>query len=176
MSHTQLEHSQHSTKEKRYPVCLLVHDIDLGVNIGSLFRIADAFALEKIYLSGSSAVPPNRKINKTSRSTQKYVPFSYIENPLSIVDELKSSGYTAVSLEITSASINIRDLDISVNKKICLILGAENTGVCQNLINASDEVVHIPMLGENSSMNVAMACSIAAYEIVNKYQEIDPRK
>lgn len=170
MKNIQLDHSQHSVQMKRYPICLLAHDINLAVNIGSLFRLADAFALEKIYLSGNSAVQPNRKINKTSRSTHKIVPFSYAQEPLSIVKELKSDGYKIISLEITSASVDIRTFTTSLYDKICLILGDENRGVCQELIDASDHVVHIPMLGENSSMNVASACAIAVYELVNQYQ------
>ena len=139
------------------------------MNIGSLFRIADALGVEKIYLSGTSLVPPNSKIKKTSRSTEKRVPFSYEEDPLYLINRLKSAGYKIISLEITSASTDIRALSISANQKICLILGSENTGVCQKLLDVSDKTVHIPMLGQNSSMNVATACSIATFEIIGKY-------
>lgn len=139
------------------------------MNVGSLFRIADAFGLERIYLSGSSPVPPNSKIKKTSRSTEKYVPFSYEEDPVGLVKKLKSVGYTVISLEITSTSIDIRQLSISPDEKICLILGSENAGVNSELLNVSDKTVHIPMLGRNSSMNVAAACSIATFEIIRKF-------
>jgi len=138
------------------------------MNVGSLFRIADALGIEKIYLSGTSMVPPNRKIKKTSRSTEKYVSYAYEKNPVRIIDSLKASGYTIVSLEITSVSIDIKNLAISKNEKICLVLGSENTGVNQTLLDLSDITFHIPMLGENSSMNVAMACSIAAFEIIRQ--------
>lgn len=169
MKNIQLEHRHHHARVKKYPVCFLAYDIDVPMNIGSLFRIADAFGIEKIYLSGSSPVPPNSKIKKTSRSTEKYVPFSYEESPLDIVKRLKSEGYTMISLEITSSSIDIRELSISNNEKVCLILGSENSGVCQELLYASDKTIHIPMLGQNSSMNVATACSIATFEIIRKF-------
>lgn len=169
MENIQLDHSQHHAGLTKSPVCFLAHDIDVPLNIGSLFRIADALGIERIYLSGTSPVPPNTKIRKTSRSTEKYVPFSYEQNPLSIVSRLKTLGYQIISLEITSSSIDIRDLTISAKDKICLILGSENTGIGQELLNASDQTVHIPMLGQNSSMNVAMACSIATFEIIRSY-------
>lgn len=117
------------------------------MNIASLFRIADAFGVEKVYLSGSSPTPPNSKIRKTSRATEQYVPFFHERDPLSLIHKLKSSGYTIISLEITSASIDIRQLSVSDCKKICLILGSEKKGVTQELLDASDHTVHIPMQG-----------------------------
>ena len=175
MKNIQLDHSHHHAKAKKYPVCFLAHDIDVPMNIGSLFRIADALGIEKIYLSGSSPVPPNNKIKKTSRSTEKYVPFSYEESSLDIVKRLKSEGYTMISLEITSSSIDVRELSISNNEKVCLILGSENSGVCQELLYASDKTIHIPMLGQNSSMNVATACSIATFEIIDTHRRTQTR-
>ena len=169
MSNEQSNHSQHRASGIKYPVCLLVHDMSVPMNVGSLFRIADAFALEKLYLTGNSAVPPNAKIKKTARSTEKYVPYVYANNPLEIIGQLKEKGYTIISLEITSASTDIRNLAPANNDKLCLIVGSENKGVCPELLNVSDKTVHIPMLGQNSSMNVATACAIAAYEIVGKY-------
>lgn len=139
------------------------------MNVGSLFRIADAFGIEKIYLSGASPSPPNSKIRKTSRATEKYVPFSYEDNALDLVRRLKRREYKIISLEITSLSTDIRDLSLSEKEKVCLILGSENSGVSQPLLDASDEIVHIPMVGVNSSMNVATACSIATFEIVKRF-------
>ena len=171
MKNIQLNHSHHHAKENIYPVCFLAHDFDVPMNIGSLFRIADALGIEKIYLSGTSLVPPNSKLRKTSRATEKYVPFSYKNPPLDIIEKLKSEGYTIISLEITSSSIDVSELTLNGTEKICLILGSEKSGVSQELLNESDFTIHIPMLGENSSMNVATACSIAAYEITRRYKK-----
>lgn len=171
MENIQLDHSYHLAKNKKYPVCFLAHDIDVPMNVGSLFRIADALGIEEIYLSGSSLVPPNAKIRKTSRATEKFVPFSYEKNPIDIISKLKSEGYTIISLEITTSSIDISELSLNGTEKICLILGSERFGVNQELLNASDFTVHIPMMGQNSSMNVATACSIAAYEIIRRIKK-----
>jgi len=171
MENIQLNHTHHKPSGAKYPVCLLVHDFDVPMNIGSLFRIADAFGLEKIYLTGSSLVPPNNKIKKTSRSTEKHVAYSYENDPVHVIEKLKSEGYTIISLEITSTSIDITELKISQNEKICLVAGAESKGVSQELLDASDKTVHIPMLGINSSMNVATACAVATFEIIRRYEK-----
>jgi tRNA G18 (ribose-2'-O)-methylase SpoU len=168
MENVQLNHADHKATTKKYPVCFLAHNIDVPMNIGSFFRIADALGVEKIYLTGSSVIPPNPKIKKTSRSAEKYVPFEYDKNPLLIISNLKTLGYKIIGLEITSASINITDFYLKGNEKICLILGSENAGVSQKLLDVSDATVHIPMLGNNSSMNVANACSIATYELTRR--------
>ncbi len=168
MGNIQLDHNQHTTNNIKYPLSILAHDIAKPWNVGSIFRIADAFGIEKIYLSGSSPVPPNDKIRKTSRATDTKVPYNYEDNPIDLVVRLKSEGYTILSLEITSSSIDIGKLSISKNEKILLILGSEKSGGSQDLLNISDKTVHIPMAGINSSMNVAVACGIACWEIIRE--------
>jgi len=168
MENIQLDHSAHKASAKKYSISLLVHDMIVPMNMGSLFRIADALGVEKIYLTGDSLTPPNSKINKTSRSTEKYVPFVYEKDPVSVLQRLKRSGYKILSLEITTTSMPIEKFDAYPDDKICLILGSESSGVSQQLLNESDACVHIPMLGYNSSMNVATACAIAVYELTRK--------
>ncbi len=117
MENIQLNHDHHCVAYKKYPLCFLAHDFDVPMNIGSLFRIADAPGIEKIYLSGTSLKPPNSKIRKTSRDTEKYVPFSYEKNPLYVIKKLKSEGYTIISLEIISSSIDIGCSSFATTKK-----------------------------------------------------------
>jgi len=167
----QLDHNSHKAKMQTHFFCLLAHNISSPENIGSLFRIADALGLEKIYLSGNSPIPPNPKIKKTSRSTEKYVPFEYLRDAFGIVSGLKKEGYIIISLEITSSSIDIRKIKIKSDEKICLILGSENEGINQDLLDISDHTVHIPMHGQNSSMNVATACAIACWEMMKGIQK-----
>ena len=155
MKNIQLDHSAHKPTPQKHPICYLAHDIDVPMNIGSFFRIADSLGVEKIFLTGKSITPPNQKITKTSRSTEKYVPYEYESDPMVVIKKLKESGYKIVSLEITSISTDIRKFSSPSEEKICLILGSENSGVSQELLDASDISIHIPMLGHNSSMNVA---------------------
>ena len=170
MRNVQLDHSAHKATSQKYPICFLAHDIDVPMNIGSFFRIADALGVEKIYLTGNSSTPPNPKIKKTSRAVEKYVAYSYEPDPLVVLKKLKDFGYKIVSLEITSASIDIEEFRVNRNEKICLILGSENKGICQELLDSSDAALHITMIGNNSSMNVANACAIAAYELTRNFK------
>lgn len=165
MQNVQLDHSAHRPTGRKYPLCYLAHDIDVPMNVGSFFRIADALGVEKIFLTGTSVVPPNAKLRKTSRATEKYVDYEYQDDPLLVIERLKGLGYRIISLEITSGSVDLRAFPVRTDDRICLILGSEKTGVSQALLDASDAAIHIPMLGHNSSMNVANACSIATYEL-----------
>jgi len=168
MKNTQLTHKDHRPGNKLFPICFLANDIDTPMNVGSLFRIADALGVEKIILSGESPLPPNSKLTKTSRSSEKHVDYEYIKDPLDAISALKGQAYKIVSLEITNTSVDLRAFNATENDKICLVLGAENQGVNEALLAASEETIHIPMRGQNSSMNVATACAIATYEITRK--------
>ncbi|GAB1265459.1 TrmH family RNA methyltransferase [Aurantivibrio infirmus] len=172
MDHIQKNHEQHKPTKNLSPLVFLAHDFTTPENVGSLFRIADALGIEKIYLSGSSPCPPNKKIKKTSRSSEKYVAYSYHQDPLAIIEELKNQAYQIVCLEITDKSIDVAELEVNSSSKVCLVLGSEKNGISKPLLDMSDSVVHIPMLGANSSMNVANACSIASYVILQKYKAL----
>jgi len=163
----QLDHSSHRGAGP-LPLRLLAHDMDDALNVGALFRIADALGVAHVHLSGTSPVPPDAKIRKTSRSAERHVAWSYEADPLATVAALKAQGWRIVSLELSTQSVDLRDLGVATDDRICLVVGAENTGVCQALLDLSDATVHIPMRGHNSSMNVANACAIATYEIARR--------
>lgn len=165
MQNIQLDHSQHRPAHNTFSLCYLAHDLDVPMNVGSLFRIADALGVDRIFLTGRSPVPPNSKLRKTSRATEKHVPFSHAADPLPILLDLKACGHRIIGLELSSASIDIRELEVHTSDRICLVLGSENSGVSQALLDLCEQTVHIPMLGQHSSMNVATACAIATFEI-----------
>jgi tRNA G18 (ribose-2'-O)-methylase SpoU len=164
----QLEHAAHRASDRPLALRLLAHDVDIALNIGVLFRIADALGVAHLHLSGSSPVPPDAKIRKAARSADKFVAHSYAADPLAVVGALKADGWRIVSLELTTRSVDVRELAIAPDDRICLIVGAEKAGVCQALLDASEATVHIPMRGRNSSMNVANACAIAVWEIAGR--------
>jgi tRNA G18 (ribose-2'-O)-methylase SpoU len=170
LDNTQLTHADHKPSSKKFPLSIIANDIINPVNVGSLFRLCDALGIEKIYLCGDTPAPPNTKINKTSRSTEKYVDYESGLNAEILVAQLKASGSFIISLEITSSSLAISSDEfakkISNKTPVCLILGAENAGVSESLLSLSDITMHIPMHGNNSSMNVISAASIASFEII----------
>ena len=161
----QLTHQQHQPAPVSGALSLLAHDLHSPENIGSLFRLADAFAVNHLYLSGCSPHPPNKKIRKVSRHTDKFVPYSYHAELDTLLDKLKQQNFFLLCLEQTRSSTELTSLQDVFTKPLCLIVGTEKQGVCQKLINAADACTHIPMHGHNSSMNVATATAIALYAL-----------
>ena len=163
----QLDHSSHRGTGT-LPLRLLAHDVEIALNVGALFRLADALGVEHLHLTGTSPLPPDPKIRRSSRSAERHVAWSSAADPLAVVATLRSQGWRIVSLELSSGSIPLHALSLAPGERVCLVVGAENAGVCQALLDASDLTVHIPMRGHNSSMNVANACAIATYEIARQ--------
>jgi len=161
----QLQHREHQRLPMKFPLVVLLDDFTVPMNVGSIFRLCDALGVEKLFLTGTTPVPPNRKIAKTSRSTHEYVSYEYHANPLDVVTSLKHSGYTILGLESTTTSVDLRALNYAALNPICLVVGSEVCGVKRALLDCCDYTVHIPMLGNNSSLNVATACAIALFEI-----------
>ena len=164
----QLDHSAHRADAARLPLRIVAHNLVSPENVGGLFRLADALAVEKLYLCGETPCPPNRRIHKVSRATVNAVAWQKVEQPVALLQQLRQAGYRIISLELTTASVDLAELGLQANDKVCLIVGAEKHGVAQELLDASDCCAHIPMRGRNSSMNVAMACAIATYEITQQ--------
>lgn len=168
MPQRQLEHEDHQGKTNRFPLVLLADNLDSATNVGSLFRLADAMGIAKLWLTGSTPCPPNKKLAKSARSTARHVAYEYAESAIAVIEKLKTEGYGIIALELTDQSVDLATMNFHSDEKLCLILGAEKYGVSQDLLNITDHCIHIPMLGHNSSMNVAMAAAIAMYEITRQ--------
>ncbi|WP_434035824.1 TrmH family RNA methyltransferase [Formosa sp. 4Alg 33] len=163
----QLNHYNTQFSKKTFPITLVCDNVTNAPNIGSLFRTADAFGVEKLMLCGSY-IPLGRKMTKTSRATEKVVPFELQDDVHAVISKLKFEGYQIIALEITDTSIPLREANFSTSQPIALLIGDENFGVSEALLKASDMVVHIDMFGQNSSMNVVQATSIVLYELTKQ--------
>lgn len=163
-ANVQLDHASHRGAGT-LPLRLLAHDVDLALNVGALFRIADALGVEHLHLTGTSPRPPDPKIRRSARSAERHVAWSHAADPLAVVAQLKAQGWRVVALELSTRSVALHEFALAAGDRVCLVLGTENAGVSQPLLDAADATVHIPMRGHNSSMNVANACAIAVYEI-----------
>lgn len=142
---------------------LLAHNIRSLWNVGAFFRTCDGLGVEHLYLTGYTGHPPRKEISKTAIGAEHVIPWEHSRDPLPIIEQLKKDGWQIVSLEITPKAI---DLEAFVpDKKVCLIVGHELTGVPELLLKLSDAVVQIPMRGEKESMNVAVAAGIALYRL-----------
>ena len=173
----QLNHTQASIQVKshtqKFPISILANDINIAGNVGSLFRIADALGVEKLYLTGTTATPPKYKIRKAARSSDKHIDYEYSESAAELIGTLKSSNTHIICLEITESSVDIRNFTPATSdteSKLCLVIGSENEGISEELLSLADQTVHIPMYGENSSMNVATSCAIAIHELIQHLQ------
>lgn len=165
-SKQQLKHAEIRSEDSTFPLSIVANDIEIAGNVGSLFRVADALGVEKLYLTGTTQTPPKYKIRKAARSADNHIPYSYNESATQVLEQLKDKGYTIIALEITKRSENIRDFKLSKKEKSCLIIGSENQGIAEELLAMSDHHVHIPMYGKNSSMNVITSCAIAVHELI----------
>ena len=164
----QLTHEENQFERKTFPITLVCDHIYFQQNIGSLFRISEAFGIENIIFLGKDIPLIPRKINKTSRSTHLHIPYSVIEETDYLIDFLVKKNFEIISLEITNSSKPLNEVILSKDKKIALIVGNEINGVSESLLNISNQVVHINMFGKNSSMNVSQATSICLYELTSQ--------
>jgi len=164
----QLDHDEVGFTKEKFPIILITDRISSPANLGSLLRLADAFHIEKIMVLDSIIDFNSNRLKRTARSTEKTVSIEFYEGLEEILKEIEPKNYQWVSLEITETSFPIADLDIDPTKKIALVVGEERSGVSQELLSMSDHSVHIPMFGNNSSMNVAQATGIGLYEITKK--------
>lgn len=162
----QLTHYNTNFKKQIFPITLICNNVTNAPNIGSLFRICDAFGVEKLILCGNVSL--GRKITKTSRATEKVVDFEICDSALNSIETLKNTGYQIISLEITASSKPVHSFRFTKEKPIALIIGDENFGVSDAILKNSDAIIHIDMFGQNSSMNVVQATNIALYEMTKQ--------
>jgi len=162
----QLSHDDCYSEDTTFPLSILANNIEIAGNVGSLFRVADALGVEKLYLTGTTKTPPKYKIRKAARSADKHIPYTYEASAETIIQQLRHKGYTIVALEITDNSENIRHFKLNKKQKTCLIIGSENLGISADLLALADHHIHIPMYGKNSSMNVITSCAIAVHELI----------
>ena len=165
----QLTHEENQFERKTFPITLVCDHIYFQQNIGSLFRISEAFGVENIIFLGKDIPLTPRKINKTSRNTHKIVPYEIIPDKKQLI-ELLQENYHTIAVEITKNSIPIENLILNqpLEKPVALIIGNEISGVSEELLSTVNQSVHINMYGQNSSMNVVQALTIGLFAITQK--------
>jgi len=152
-------------QQKKFPLVVLLDNIRSMHNVGSLFRTCDAFNVEKLYLCGITAKPPHKEISKTALGSTESVDWSYVEDGLIVVQELKKQGYKVYAIEQTDRSLPLNQLQQKPNEKTAIILGNEVFGVDDKLLKHCTGALEIPQYGTKHSLNVAVAGSIAIWEI-----------
>ena len=153
---------------KKTPLIIILDNIRSLNNIGSIFRTSDAFLIEKIYLCGITATPPNRKITKTAIGSTETVEWEYINDINNLIENLISQEVKIWSVEQAVKSSKLKDLkSIDADKKHALIFGNEIDGVCQEVINKSHGVIEISQYGTKHSLNISVAAGIVIWKFYN---------
>ncbi|MEM6772223.1 MAG: RNA methyltransferase [Bacteroidota bacterium] len=149
----------------KLPVCLVLDDIRSANNVGSVFRTADGFALQHVYLCGITATPPHRDILKTALGATESVSWSHHESCVELVAQLRAEGYQVQALEQTLSSIRLRDFEPEVGQPLAVVIGNEVKGVQQAVIDQCHGTIEIEQFGTKHSLNVAVATGMVVFAL-----------
>ena len=153
------------------PIIIVLDDIRSLNNIGSVFRTSDAFLIEKIYLCGITATPPNKEIHKTALGATETVAWEYQENVLEVIEKLKKENICVYAIEQVENSIFLNNFKVEINKKYALIFGNEVFGVNQEAIKLCNGTIEIPQLGTKHSLNIAVSAGIVVWDLFCKLND-----
>lgn len=154
---------------EKTPIIVVLDNIRSLNNIGSVFRTADSFLLENIYLCGITATPPHRDIQKTALGATESMNWNYFQTTLEAVKKLKENGYKIASIEQAENSIMLNDFSVNKDEKLAIIFGNEVKGVEQEIIDDSDVVIEIPQYGTKHSLNISVSAGIVIWELQKQF-------
>ncbi|MCR4034028.1 MULTISPECIES: RNA methyltransferase [Flavobacterium] len=155
-------------KSEKTPLILVLDDIRSLHNIGSVFRTADAFLVEKIILCGITATPPNKEIHKTALGATETVAWEHHENVLEVIENLKKENVLTMAIEQVESAVFLQDFKIEKNQKYALVFGNEVFGVAQEAVAICDGCIEIPQLGTKHSLNIAVSAGIVVWDLFQK--------
>jgi tRNA G18 (ribose-2'-O)-methylase SpoU len=158
-------------QQKKFPLIVILNDIRSLNNIGSFFRTADAFNVEKIYLCGITATPPHRDIQKTALGATETIDWEHRLSIVDLVKELKADGVNVCSIEQAEKTTHLNRIDELKGEKFALIFGNEVNGVDQDAIDLSDHIIEIPQFGTKHSLNVSVCAGVVLWEFAKRYIE-----
>ncbi len=158
-------------KAGKIPLVVVLDNIRSCNNIGSVFRTSDALLVEKIYLCGITATPPNKEIHKTALDAEKSVDWKYFEKTEEAVSELKECGYAIYAIEQVENSIMLPDFAPGINEKIAVVFGNEVKGVQQKIVNVCNGSIEIPQYGTKHSFNISVSVGIVLWDLFQKLQK-----
>jgi tRNA G18 (ribose-2'-O)-methylase SpoU len=155
-------------KVEKTPIIVLLDNIRSLNNIGSVFRTSDAFLIEKIYLCGITAKPPHKDIQKTALGSTESVDWEYVEDTLTLVENLKNDDITIISIEQVENATQLNEFNPKSLNKLAVVFGNEVKGVRQEVVNASDIIIEIPQYGTKHSLNISVSCGVVLWDIFVK--------
>ncbi|MBX2829434.1 MAG: RNA methyltransferase [Flavobacteriaceae bacterium] len=153
---------------EKTPLILVLDNIRSLNNIGSVFRTADAFLIQKIYLCGITAKPPHKDIQKTALGATDSVAWEYRSSTLELVEELQQNGVCIASVEQAEEAISLEQFETQQDQTYALIFGNEVKGVQQEVVSQSDAVIEIPQFGTKHSLNISVSCGVVVWDFFKK--------
>lgn len=160
-----VESFKNATKK---PIIVVLDNIRSLNNIGSIFRTADAFLIQKIYLCGITAQPPHRDIQKTALGSTASVDWAYVEDTSKLLQDLKAQNVITIAVEQAQGACELQNFTPQKNQVYAFIFGNEVKGVAQEVVTACDKVVEIPQFGTKHSLNVAISCGVVLWDMHHK--------
>ncbi|MFN7115807.1 MAG: RNA methyltransferase [Saprospiraceae bacterium] len=157
--------------QPKTPIILVLDNVRSALNVGSAFRTADAFALEKIILCGITAQPPNREITKTALGATESVAWEYHKEPIDVIKQLKLKDYKIIAVEQAEGSVLLQDFELKQDNKYALVFGNEVNGVSDEIMELADAAIEIPQFGTKHSLNISVCVGIVTWELFRKMKE-----
>ncbi|MCS6988619.1 MAG: RNA methyltransferase [Chloroherpetonaceae bacterium] len=157
---------------KKFPIRVMLQNLRSMWNVGSIFRSCDAARVEKIIITGYTATPPRKEIDKTALGATEWVEWEYVSNPLDAISRLKAQGVKIAALEIATNAVRYDSLS-QKDFPLCLVVGNEVTGIDDDVLAACDLALEIPQYGVKHSLNAAVAVGIALFELVKACGRVD---
>ena len=162
-------------QSEKTPLVVVLDNIRSMHNVGSVFRTADAFLIEGIYICGYTAQPPRKEIDKTALGATETVDWKYFSSAKDAIENLKANGYKIFAIEQVDKSISLENVSDLAFEKIAVVFGNEVTGVDVETINLCDGSIEIPQFGMKHSLNISVAAGIVLWEIIrNKFVHRTP--
>jgi 23S rRNA (guanosine2251-2'-O)-methyltransferase len=152
-------------KTEKSPFIIVLDNVRSQSNVGSIFRTADAFLTEAIYLCGITSCPPHREIQKTALGATESVFWKYFPTTADAINELKGKGYKIIAIEQAEGSTELQNFKTAGGVKYALVFGHEVNGVAQEIVNICDQCVEIPQFGTKHSFNIAISAGIVLWEV-----------
>lgn len=154
--------------ELKTPFIVVLDNVRSHLNVGSVFRTADAFLIEAVYLCGITGTPPHREIHKTALGATETVLWKYSTSTLEALHELKAQGVKIVSIEQAESAVMLDEFVPDAKEKYALVFGNEVDGVAQDVVAISDVVIEIPQYGTKHSLNVSVSAGIVIWDLLCK--------
>ena len=152
----------------KFPYCLILDDIRSLNNVGSVFRTADAFRAEKLYLCGITGTPPHRDIAKTALGATESVVWEHVADCAALVRHLQQTGWIVAALEQVESSVMLHNFQPDPDRKYAFVMGNEVTGVQETVIHQADLTLEIPQFGTKHSLNVAVSTGVLCWHYLEK--------